>query len=89
MGVAWFAALVATGSLWGFFGGILLSIPLCAWVCGEPFLNVAGGIDLPDGRGQRLLLCGCYIPRLGCCARVCSCGSVVATLHRADIHASS
>ena len=35
VGVAWFAALVATGSLWGFFGGILLSIPLCAWVCGE------------------------------------------------------
>jgi len=35
VGVAWFAGLVATGSLWGFFGGIILSIPLCAWICGE------------------------------------------------------
>jgi phosphatidylglycerophosphatase A len=26
---------VATGSLWSFFGGILLSIPLSAWICGE------------------------------------------------------
>lgn len=35
VGVVWFVGLVATGSLWGFFGGILLSIPLCAWICGE------------------------------------------------------
>ncbi len=34
VGLLWFAALLATGSLWGFFGGILLSIPLCVWLCG-------------------------------------------------------
>ena len=35
VGLVWFAGLVATGSSWGFFGGILLSIPLCAWICCE------------------------------------------------------
>ena len=35
VGLVWFAGLLATGSLWAFFGGILLSIPLCAWICGE------------------------------------------------------
>ena len=30
VGLLWFTGLVATGSLWSFFGGILLSIPLCA-----------------------------------------------------------
>lgn len=35
VGLVWFAGLVATGSLWGFFGGILLSLPLCVWLCGR------------------------------------------------------
>lgn len=34
VGLLWFAALLAPGPLWGFFGGILVSIPLCVWVCG-------------------------------------------------------
>jgi phosphatidylglycerophosphatase A len=34
VGLLWFAGLVATGSLWAFFGGILLSIPPCVWLCG-------------------------------------------------------
>ena len=34
VGIAWFIALLATGSLWGFFGGILLSVPVCVWICG-------------------------------------------------------
>ncbi len=35
VGLAWFAALVATGWHWAFFGGILFSIPLCVWICGR------------------------------------------------------
>lgn len=35
VGLLWFARLVATGSLWGFFGGILIVIPFCAWICGR------------------------------------------------------
>ena len=35
LGVAWFAALVAPGSLAVFLGGIFVSIPVCAWACGE------------------------------------------------------
>ncbi len=34
VGLLWFAGLVETGSLWGYFGGILLSIPLSVWICG-------------------------------------------------------
>lgn len=34
VGLLWFAGLVETGSLWGYFGGILLSIPVCIWICG-------------------------------------------------------
>lgn len=34
VGAVWFGGLVATGSLWSFFCGILLSIPFCVWICG-------------------------------------------------------
>lgn len=34
VGLLWFAVLVATGSVWGFFVGILLSIPLSVALCG-------------------------------------------------------
>ena len=34
VGVVWFAALLATGSLGAFFSGILFSIPLSVWLCG-------------------------------------------------------
>ena len=34
VGLLWFVALGAIGSLWAFFGGILLSIPFCVWGCG-------------------------------------------------------
>ncbi len=35
LGLVWFAALVTTGSLLAFLVGILLSIPVCVWACGE------------------------------------------------------
>jgi len=35
VGLFWFAALLGTGSQWGFFGAIILSVPLCAWICGK------------------------------------------------------
>ena len=35
VGLLWFAGLVATGSRWVCFGGILFSIPLCVWICGR------------------------------------------------------
>ena len=35
LGLAWFAALVATGSVMAFFIGILVSIPVSAWACGK------------------------------------------------------
>lgn len=35
LGMAWFAALVVTGSATAFFGGILVSIPFCVWACGK------------------------------------------------------
>ncbi|NBV23536.1 MAG: hypothetical protein EBS05_16655 [Proteobacteria bacterium] len=34
VGLVWFAILVQTGSLWSFFGSILISIPFSVWVCG-------------------------------------------------------
>ena len=41
VGLIWFALLVATGSLWSYFGSILISIPFSVWVCGlaEKFLR--------------------------------------------------
>ena len=35
LGLVWFTALVATSSLLGFFVGVLLSVPVCVWACGE------------------------------------------------------
>ena len=35
LGLAWFAALVVIGSLPAFLAGILISVPVCAWACGE------------------------------------------------------
>lgn len=35
VGVAWFAGLVATGSVWLFAAGVIASIPLSIWLCGE------------------------------------------------------
>ncbi|MFM8468398.1 MAG: phosphatidylglycerophosphatase A [Limisphaerales bacterium] len=35
LGLGWFAALVATHSFSVLLAGILASIPICAWICGE------------------------------------------------------
>ncbi len=34
LGVAWFLALLATGSLWGLIGGTLAGLALSVWLCG-------------------------------------------------------
>jgi phosphatidylglycerophosphatase A len=35
LGVAWFALLLCTGSLWLFLAGAVASLPLSVWLCGE------------------------------------------------------
>lgn len=34
-GLVWFGVLLATGSLWGFFGGALIGVMFSVWVCGR------------------------------------------------------